>query len=93
MKRIYDYCIKSQPMQGLIAVLRNLLGPRDVCIFLVTCPAYADYHLRHSPWYKAIILIGLRLLSCNPVTGLVRLASTTWLKHKNGLRILKRRSS
>ncbi len=59
-------------VRALLAALRNLLGPRNVCIFLVTCPDYARYHLAHSNILWAGLMIGVRLLACNPLVGIIR---------------------
>jgi len=55
----------------LIDAFRPLLGPRGTCIYPITCREYARFQLEHKPFYIAIPLIGLRLLSCNPITALI----------------------
>jgi putative component of membrane protein insertase Oxa1/YidC/SpoIIIJ protein YidD len=54
------------------AVWRQLMGPADVCIYPIPCPDYAHYMIKNKPLYVSIPLITLRLLSCNPLTALVR---------------------
>lgn len=57
---------------SLYATFRRLLGPANVCIYPVTCPDYARALLTQKPLYISVPLITLRLISCNPLTALVR---------------------
>lgn len=50
---------------------RMLLGPRNVCIYPVDCPAYAKWILENKPFLIAIFSIFFRVLSCNPLTALI----------------------
>jgi len=43
--------------------IRPLIGPS--CRFWPTCSAYAIEALKIYPWYKALWLIGKRLLRCS----------------------------
>ncbi|MCK4264840.1 membrane protein insertion efficiency factor YidD [Candidatus Babeliales bacterium] len=51
---------------------RPLLGLRNVCIYPISCSHYAKHMLEHKVFYIAIPLIILRILSCNPITALIR---------------------
>lgn len=57
---------------ALYETIRRLLGPANVCIYPVTCPDYARALLTQKPLYISIPLITLRLISCNPLTALIR---------------------
>lgn len=59
---------------AFIDVIRPALGPSHVCIyhFQLSCGRYAKYMILKRPLYVALPLIGLRLLSCNPITGIGR---------------------
>jgi putative component of membrane protein insertase Oxa1/YidC/SpoIIIJ protein YidD len=57
---------------ALYETLRRLLGPTGVCIYPVTCSNYAHALLTQKPLYISVPLITLRLISCNPLTALVR---------------------
>jgi putative component of membrane protein insertase Oxa1/YidC/SpoIIIJ protein YidD len=75
VKHHYLHCTKkwcSLVAASTYAVARQLLGPAYVCIYPVTCPDYARAMLTHKPFYVSIPLIALRLLSCNPLTALIR---------------------
>jgi len=67
--------ILQEFLQVLSTFLRQLLGPRGVCIYVLSCRAYAREVLRQYPLYKAVFLIGVRLMMCNPFTAI-------WWKRK-----------
>ncbi len=54
-------------------VIRPFLGMQDVCIYPLSCRHYAKAALENKAWYIAIPLIIGRILSCNPITGLIRI--------------------
>jgi putative component of membrane protein insertase Oxa1/YidC/SpoIIIJ protein YidD len=51
--------------------LRPLLGVSNVCIYQVSCGKYAKNTLKTKFFPFALILIILRVLSCNPLTALI----------------------
>lgn len=53
-----------------LKTLRPILGFPYVCVYPVGCMQYAESMLLSKPWYCAIVLIFMRLLSCNPITAL-----------------------
>ncbi len=55
----------------IYSALRPFLGQSGVCIFTVTCDDYAEYHLKHTFLPLALLKILLRLLACNPITGIL----------------------
>ncbi len=59
-------------LKSAYAVWRQLMGPANVCIYPIPCPDYAQYLLKNKPLYVSIPLITIRLISCNPVTALIR---------------------
>lgn|GEM_PF-6786675 len=52
------------------SVSRSLLGARGVCIYHVTCSEYAKITFKNKSFPVAIVLVTLRVLSCNPLTAL-----------------------
>ena len=58
-------------VMACIDVIRPVLGPRECCIYPVTCRQYAQEQLEMQPWYRALPRIALRILGCNPVTRLL----------------------
>lgn len=58
--------------EALYETIRSLLGPQSVCIYHVRCADYAKFQLKQKPFYLAFPLILIRVLSCNPITALVR---------------------
>lgn len=56
--------------------IRPLLGTRFVCIYPLDCMTYAESILISKPIWKALPLITLRVLSCNPITAFIR-----WIKN------------
>lgn len=54
-----------------IDIVRPLLGPSGCCIYPVSCREYARKQLLGKPLYRALPLIVIRLLSCNPITRLL----------------------
>jgi len=54
----------------IINLIRPLLGPKNVCIYPISCSEYAKHNLKNKNFFIAIILITLRLLSCNPIGAL-----------------------
>ncbi|MEW5972088.1 MAG: membrane protein insertion efficiency factor YidD [Pseudomonadota bacterium] len=60
-------------IKGIYKAFRPLLGPDDVCIYPIPCSTYAWHTLLNKPLYKSVPLIIFRLLSCNPITALIRL--------------------
>ena len=50
--------------------MRFCLGPSKVCIYRISCPEYARAALAQHHFIKAIALICLRVLSCNPLVGI-----------------------
>jgi len=52
--------------------IRSLLGTKGVCIYHVSCSEYAKIQLKQKPFYLALPLITLRVISCNPLTGLIK---------------------
>ncbi|MBS1988822.1 membrane protein insertion efficiency factor YidD [Candidatus Dependentiae bacterium] len=65
-------------IQFLYGAARPLLGSYDVCIYPVTCSQYAGKAFQTKSWPLAFALTSLRLLSCNPLGGLIR---AWWWKH------------
>lgn len=59
---------------AFIDIIRPHLGPSHVCIyhFELSCGRYAKYMILKRPLYVALPLITLRILSCNPITGVAR---------------------
>ena len=56
-----------------IDTVRPFLGFMNiVCIYEVSCTDYAKHQLTNKSLYIALPTITLRLLSCNPLTALVR---------------------
>jgi putative component of membrane protein insertase Oxa1/YidC/SpoIIIJ protein YidD len=68
----------------LLSSLRLILGPPNVCIYPVSCSTYARFMLANKPFYISIPLITLRLISCNPITGIAQ-ALYYNAKQKNSL--------
>ncbi len=56
----------------LYKAIRSTLGYWDVCIYPVSCGRYARYTLQNKNIFIALPLIILRVLSCNPITGIIR---------------------
>ncbi|MFA5075434.1 MAG: membrane protein insertion efficiency factor YidD [Candidatus Babeliales bacterium] len=54
----------------LIDSIRPLLGPSKVCIYHISCTEYTKAILEQKPFYIALPLIIVRLLSCNPITAI-----------------------
>lgn len=54
----------------LMQAARPFLGRSGVCIYGLSCPDYARMALRAYRVPKALALIGLRVISCNPLTAL-----------------------
>ena len=59
--------IAMQLMRYTLAPIRALLAPRNVCIYPVSCGDYARHMLEQRMLPLALIKIGLRLMSCNPI--------------------------
>ena len=66
--------ITTRLILACINLIRPILGPRGVCIYHIPCQDYAVDTLETKPLYKALPLIFLRVLSCNPLTK-------WWQKH------------
>ena len=56
----------------IIQLLRPLLGPGQVCPFTIGCTEYAYYQLESKPLGPALYNIFTRLISCNPITNLLK---------------------
>lgn len=54
--------------------LRLFLGPVGVCIYPISCMDYAKMSLQQKPFILALPLIMLRVISCNPIVALARIA-------------------
>ena len=63
--------------------LRPFLG-LTTCIYPVSCGRYALELLSAKPLWVSVPMIVLRLLSCNPITGIIR-----WIRFKRALRALE----
>ena len=48
--------------------IRPFIGPPESCIYPVSCTEYTKTILQQKPFYIAIPLVIIRLLSCNPIT-------------------------
>ncbi len=59
-------------LNAFICSVRPALGPSGTCIYPVTCTQYANDVLTHRPIYIALPLIFMRIISCNPITALIR---------------------
>ena len=59
--------IAMQLMRATLAPVRAMLAPYNVCIYPVSCGDYAREMLQQRMLPVALIKIGLRLLSCNPI--------------------------
>lgn len=64
---------------AIIHALRPLLGPPGACIYDVSCREYAVHVLKTKNTAWACVLITGRLISCNPITVLIRFIM---LKHR-----------
>ena len=55
-------------------VMRLQLGfvNTRICLYKETCTPYSTRQLREQAFPIAIIKIAWRLLSCNPITGIIR---------------------
>lgn len=60
-----------KPIYFLMEFLRPLAGPSNVCIYPVDCPSYAKWLIENKPLLKAIPLIFIRVMCCNPITTLI----------------------
>ncbi len=63
--------------------LRPFLG-LTTCIYPISCGRYALQQLEIKPFWISVPLIGLRVLSCNPINGFIR-----WVRFKRALRALE----
>ncbi len=68
------------PLAFMYQTLRPFLG-LTVCIYPESCGRYALRQLEAKPFWISVPLILLRLLSCNPINGIIR-----WYKFKRALR-------
>ncbi|MBD3231241.1 membrane protein insertion efficiency factor YidD [Candidatus Dependentiae bacterium] len=55
----------------IIDSIRPLIGPTCCCIYPITCRNFTKSIIKEKPFYIAIPLIILRILSCNPITKLI----------------------
>ncbi|MFH1643685.1 MAG: membrane protein insertion efficiency factor YidD [bacterium] len=60
-------------IEAVYTSIRLSLGMRNVgvCIYHVRCSEYAKITFQQKPFYLAIPLITLRVLSCNPITAII----------------------
>jgi len=66
----------------LIDSSRALLGPTNTCIYTITCRDFAKDKLEKRSLFISIPLIMLRLLSCNPITGIILKIKNKYFKLK-----------
>lgn len=52
----------------IMGSLRPFIGPPETCIYPVSCTEYTKKILLLKPFYIAMPLVIIRLLSCNPIT-------------------------
>lgn len=62
---------QSSLLVNVYQVLRSTLG-HAVCIYPLTCGQYTLKMLQEEPLWWSLPCIALRLLSCNPITGIIR---------------------
>ena len=63
IKKLLIFFIKS---------IKLILGYNEVCIYPISCGNYAKHLIETKPLWKAIPLIIFRILSCNPITVLIK---------------------
>lgn len=63
-------------------IIRPFLGYPVVCIYPVNCMTYAESMLLSHSWYYAIPAIFFRVLSCNPITGMLLLRRNSCSLHE-----------
>jgi putative component of membrane protein insertase Oxa1/YidC/SpoIIIJ protein YidD len=67
--------IKMKLWQRLIIAIFDVIRPffgymNCSCIYPVSCSDYAKHMVTERPGVKSVVLVGLRVLSCNPITAI-----------------------